>query len=167
MEELNYRFFDIFSKLDKLCIEVYQNTHGLADYIEDMRSVSWSSAQQVSGWESDLVQLINLRNIRNSLSNTPGAFQEAVCTQEHMDWLEQFHCRVLERQDPLALLAELGYRPEEDNRNRMMEEHMPEVEEGTSAARERYVNGYLIVTILIILVLVTCAVTVLMFLPDT
>lgn len=166
MEELNYRFFDLFSKVDKLCIDVYQNEHGLAGYIEDMRSTP-ADVEQVPEWEADLLHLINLRNIRNSLANTPGAFQEEICTQEHVDWIERFYERVLQRQDPMALLSSLGYQTQEDSRNKRTDNPQMEVPEGTSAARERYVNGYSIAALLVVLILLTCALAVFILLPDT
>lgn len=165
MEELNYRFFDIFSKVDKLCIDIYQNEHGLADYVEDMRSISLNTVEDIPDWESDLLCLMSLRNIRNSLINTPGAFQEAVCTEEHLEYLEQFYQRILDRQDPMALLEEYGYHAEQDSQNKRMEIREPEVMEGASSAHERYVNGYVVAIALVLIVLATCAVTLYMFLP--
>ena len=167
MEELNYRFFDLFTKVDKLCIDIYQNEHGLADYVEDMRSISTCTVEEIPDWGADLFQLITLRNIRNSLINTPGAFSEEVCTQEQVDWLERFYQRIMDRQDPLALLEEYGYNAQEDSQNRLVEVVWePEVEKGASSAHERHVNGILIATMLVILVLITCVATVVMFLPD-
>lgn len=166
MEGLNYRFFDLFSKVDKLCIDIYQNEHGLADYVEDMRSISVCTVEEIPDWEADLFQLITLRNVRNSLINTPGAFAEEICTQEQLEWLEGFYQRVLDRQDPMALLEEYGYRAQEDSQNKRIEVWEPEVEKGASSAHERHVNGILIAALLVILVIITCVVTVVMFLPD-
>lgn len=166
MEELNYRFFELFNKVDRLCVQVYQNEHGLADYIEDMRSISVYSVEDIPDWERDLFQLITLRNIRSSLINSPDAFQDTLCTQEQMQWLEEFHQRILDRQDPMALLEEYGYHAGEDSQNKRIEVRDPEIEKGISSAHERHVNGILVAALLVILVLATCAVTVIMFLPD-
>ena len=166
MEELNYRVFDLFSKVDKICIEVYQNEHGLADYIEDMRSINVNTVENIPDWEADLYYLINLRNARNALVSSPGAFQEELCTWEQVQWLERFYQRVLDRQDPLALLEEYGYSAGEDGQNKRIEIKEPELVEGASAAQERHVNGILVAVLLVLVVLITCLVTVVMFLPE-
>lgn len=166
MEERNYRFFELFTKVDNLCIEVYQNEHGLADYVEDMRSISTYTVEDIPDWGADLFQLITLRNIRSSLVNTPGAFAEDICSQEQLEWLENFYQRILDRKDPMALLESYGYRAQENSQNKRIEVAWePEVEKGASSAHERHVNGIFIASLIVLLVIITCVVTVVMFLP--
>ena len=167
MEDLNYCFFDLFTKVDQLCVDVYQNEHGLSDYVEDMRSISVCSVEDIPDWEADLFQLIAMRNIRSSLINTPGAFSEDICSLEQLEWLEDFYQRVLDRKDPLALLEEYGYHAQDDSQNKRVEiVWEPEVEKGASSAHERHVNGILVAALLVLVVLLTCVVTVVMFLPS-
>ena len=49
-------------------------------------------------------QLVRLRHIRNNLAHTEGAFHEEMCTQKDIDWVRDFHKRILNQSDPLAIL---------------------------------------------------------------
>lgn len=104
MDNLNYAFFEEFKRLDKLCGELYGEQHGLSKYIDDMRNVPGYDCRSIPGWDADLEQLVRLRHIRNNLAHTEGAFQEEMCTQKDIDWLREFHGRILSQSDPLAML---------------------------------------------------------------
>ena len=104
MNNLNYVFFDTFASLDKLCGQLYNENHGVTDYIEDMKTISWNNYRHIPNWETDLEKLKRLRHIRNTLAHEPSAFREQLCTQADIDWLESFHKRILNRTDPMALL---------------------------------------------------------------
>lgn len=104
MNNLNYVFFEEFKRLDKLCGELYKVQYGITCYIDDMKSVSEKDYRYISNWKSDLEQLRRLRHIRNHLAHTEGAFNEEVCIQSDIDWLRNFHKRILNQTDSLALL---------------------------------------------------------------
>lgn len=102
MENLNHQFFDTYAQLDKLCADMYGSAPGVTHYIEDMKAASARKRPQIRNWDFDLSQLIRLRHIRNTLAHTPGAFAQPHCTQKDIDWMQQFHQRILTQTDPLA-----------------------------------------------------------------
>ncbi len=104
MENLNYVLFEEFKRLDKLCEEIYNAKHGITNYINDMKSTSLYNYRHIPKWNTDLEQLIRLRNIRNQLAHSEGAFYQETCTQQDIDWIQNFHKRILEQSDPLAML---------------------------------------------------------------
>lgn len=104
MNSLNYMFFEEFKRLDKLCGELYDTQYGVTHYIDDMKSAAWDDCKHISNWKPDLKELIRLRHIRNHLAHTEGAFQEAVCTKEDVDWIKKFYRRIMNQSDPLAML---------------------------------------------------------------
>lgn len=102
--DLNYAFFEEFKRLDKLCGDLYKDQYGITHYIDDMKSVSGVDYQHIPDWKTDLDRLIRLRHIRNYLAHTEGAFNEEVCTQKDIEWLQSFYKRILNQLDPLAML---------------------------------------------------------------
>lgn len=104
MGNLNYAFFEEYKHLDKLCGELYQDQHGISRYIDDMKNVPVNISRCIPEWKEDLEQLIRLRHIRNHLAHTEGAFHDKVCTQRDIEWLQEFHRRIMSQTDSLALL---------------------------------------------------------------
>lgn len=104
MNRLNYTFFEEFKRLDKLCGQLYGAQNGVTHYIDNMKTVPVNNYRYISGWNSDLKELIRLRHIRNYLAHTEGAFEEENCTQKDIDWIRGFHNRILHQSDPIALL---------------------------------------------------------------
>ena len=104
MNRLNYTFFEEFKRLDKLCGQLYGAQNGVTHYIDNMKTVPVNNYRYISGWNSDLKELIRLRHIRNYLAHTEGAFEEENCTQKDIDWVRGFYNRILHQSDPIALL---------------------------------------------------------------
>lgn len=104
MDQLNYAFFEVFKRLDKICGEIYQSQNGVTAYIEDMKSVPVSGYRDISDWENDLKRLQQYRHIRNRLAHEEGAFDINACTQKDIDWLQIFYERILNKSDPMAVL---------------------------------------------------------------
>lgn len=104
MNILNYTFFEEYKQLEKLCTELYGEQHGVSHYIDDMKYPSGSNYRHIPNWNADLQQLIRLRHIRNRLAHTEGAFDESMCTQKDIEWCQDFHQRILDQSDPLAML---------------------------------------------------------------
>lgn len=102
MDNLNYRFFEEFKRLDNLCADLYDSRPGVTAYIDHMEATP-SAVYRVDGWSEDLRQLKHLRHIRNHLAHDRGAFLEENCTQADIDWLSHFYSRIMERSDPIAL----------------------------------------------------------------
>ena len=101
MDNLNYRFFEEFKHLDRLCGEVYKTQYGITHYIDDMKSKPFNN---IPNWDSDLRQLIRLRHIRNKMAHEENAFDNADCTQNDIEWIRYFYKRIMNQTDPLAML---------------------------------------------------------------
>lgn len=104
MSNLNYTFFEEFKRLDKVCGELCGEKHGVTHYIDEMKGISGNDYRHIPNWRADLEQLIRLRHIRNYLAHTEGSFNEEVCTQKDVEWLQSFYRRILNQSDPLAML---------------------------------------------------------------
>lgn len=103
MRKVNQDFFEEYKRLDKLCGEIYYVSCGITSYIDNMKNEAWYGNQYILNWEKDLKNLIRLRHTRNYLAHTEGAFDEKVCTQEDIEWLQNFYKRILSQSDPISL----------------------------------------------------------------
>ena len=107
MSKLNQVFFNEYSKLDKLCRELYhklpdEEIKGVTNYINDMKNTSSHISRTVTDWDECLHALIHIRHIRNQLAHEPGAFEEIDCTQNDIDWVHYFHRSIMEHTDPIS-----------------------------------------------------------------
>ena len=158
MDNCNYQFFEEFTKLDKICVTVYQSEGGTLGYLAQMRNVSAAYADIIPHWNTDLEQLHCYRNIYQALVQSADAFEECLCNQEDVHWLRDFCDRIMERKDPLALLQLRGYRAEDDAKQRLDDERAGRIVIQTMNPRDRYVNGSVAVWMLLIAVVLTCLV---------
>lgn len=156
MNDFNYQFFEEFTKLDRICVSVYQAEGGTLGYLEQMRSVSGVYADRVPHWIEELEQLHRYRTVYQALAQSTEAFDEALCRQEDVDWIRDFGNRIMERRDPLALLQHGGYRAEDDAVQRLENERVGEIVMKGINPRDRYINGPLVVGIILIAVVLTC-----------
>lgn len=104
MNNINYSFFEEFKRLDKLCGELYGSQHGVSHYIDDMKCASANACFCIPGWNTDLKQLIQVRHLRNRLAHAENAFDTEICSSKDVEWIQNFHKRILTQSDPLALL---------------------------------------------------------------
>ena len=88
---MNHIFFDAFNRLDKLCGQCYGARHGVSEYIRDMENKTRDGSYFIPNWESDLARLKKYRHKRNRLAHDIGAFDEELCSQEDIDWIENFY----------------------------------------------------------------------------
>ena len=107
MSRLNQVFFNEYSKLDKLCRELYHKLpddeiKGVTNYINDMKNTPSHISRTVTDWDECLHALIHIRHIRNQLAHEPGAFEEIDCTQNDIDWVHYFHRSIMEHTDPIS-----------------------------------------------------------------
>lgn len=157
MNDLNYQFFEEFTKLNKICVSVYQ-TEGTGGYLEQMRGVSCVYAEDIPNWMTELEQLHRYRTVYQALAQSPEAFHEKLCSQEDVEWVRNFGNRIMERKDPLALLHYNGYRAEEDAIQRLEDERVCDTVLQGAGPGDRYVNGPVVVWMIVIAIIVTCVV---------
>ena len=104
MDNLNFKFFEEYKRIDKLCGEIYQSKQGVTDYIDQMKAASWNDYRNIPNWKTDLDQLKRVRHIRNHLAHEEGAFDKTACTQNDIDWMQGFYERIMNQSDPMARL---------------------------------------------------------------
>lgn len=95
-------FIDSYKRLEKLCNEIYGDNHGLSSYIDDMIN-NPSGSSYVSRWNDDLKQLKHYRWTRNQIVHEPDCAEENMCDPEDELWLDNFHSRIMNQNDPLAV----------------------------------------------------------------
>lgn len=158
MDNVNYRFYEEFSRLDHLCSEIYQLDNGVGAYLAEMDAVSSAYAEAVPGWIENMEQLYRMFMLRKALAQSAEAFQETICAQEDVDWLHQFGQLIMDRKDPLALMKQHGYRADEDARKRLNDTRLPMEYEADKRRfdRDQYINGPFVVVMMLLTVIATC-----------
>lgn len=117
MKKLNYKFFEEFKKLDKICREIYNSDIGVTNYINDMKFILSDGHVHIKNFESDLNDLIHLRHIRNHLAHSEGGFNEEICTPNDIELTKKFYYRILTADDPIALVHKNKKQPEKISKN--------------------------------------------------
>ncbi|MCI8589853.1 MAG: hypothetical protein HFE77_03985 [Clostridiales bacterium] len=93
-------FMSAYKHLDNLCKDM--NGIGITGYIKDMEQITTGS-YYVKSWNSDYQQLKHYRHIRNQIAHETYANEENMCSDEDIEWLEDFYQRIINQNDPLAL----------------------------------------------------------------
>lgn len=93
--------FDEYKRVDNICCDMFLIPSGISQYISEMERKSFYGRSMVSSWDVDYRKLKRVRWLRNQIAHELSATD---CTGEDVAWLEEFHSRLLERRDPLALL---------------------------------------------------------------
>ncbi len=95
MNKTNSSFFNEYKRLEKLLNDMYEDSHGVTRYIDDMRS-------RYPDTDRNLKKLKRIRYIRNHLAHDMGAFEEECATQDDILWIRDFYERILSGTDPLS-----------------------------------------------------------------
>ncbi len=95
--------FDEFKRLEKLCNEIYGEQHGVTLYINEMDCTSGYAARKIFGWDYDLQGLKRVRHIRNAMSHDDSD-GDTDYTFEDVEFIKNFHARIMRGEDPLSLL---------------------------------------------------------------
>ncbi len=94
-------FMDSYKRLDNLCKTFPDYPKGISSYIEVMEH-SNQIRYRCIGWSSDYDRLKKYRYIRNQIAHNNGIYEDEVCGSNDIDWLEDFHSRLLNQTDPLG-----------------------------------------------------------------
>lgn len=95
-------FIDEYKHLEKLCNEIYAEQHGVTLYINEMEQKSSFSTNGIPNWDADLEYLKRVRHIRNNLVHESD--YDIDYTESDISFIKDFYQRILNQQDPLALL---------------------------------------------------------------
>ena len=118
-QELNVALVEAFGDLERLCNDIYSEQHGVTCYIKDMEN-SYGGSSRVRGWALDLEKLRDVRAKRNKLTHNEVSFSSPYAEQGDIDFIIDFHRRIMDGQDPIALYNKSaghaeparGFRPE-------------------------------------------------------
>ena len=95
-------FLESYKRLERLCRDVMDDDRRVSAYIDEMVRLS-DGSRRVSGWDRDLKQLKHYRWVRNQIVHDPDCSEENMCGPEDVRWIEDFHARIMNQTDPLAL----------------------------------------------------------------
>lgn len=128
MKELIIDYLAAYKHLDQLCKDVLDSDVGITEYIDEMEEEKTWGTRYVSGWNEDYKQLKHLRWMRNKLVHEVDSFDETEISESDIEWLETFEWRILNEQDPFALLKKY--------RNQVRKRKVEYVEREIDTARE-------------------------------
>lgn len=95
-------FLESYKRLERLCRDVMDDDRRVSAYIDEMVRLS-DGSRHVSGWDRDLKQLKHYRWVRNQIVHDPDCSEDNMCGPEDVRWIEDFHARIMNQTDPLAL----------------------------------------------------------------
>ena len=95
-------FLESYKRLERLCRDVMDDDRRLSAYIDEMVRLT-DGSRRVSGWDRDLTQLKHYRGVRNQIVHEPDCSEETMCSPEDVRGIEDFHARIMNQTDPLAL----------------------------------------------------------------
>lgn len=101
MNNLNWEFFEAYKRLDELCKQVLLSDRGISEYIKEMEN---EGQVYVGGWERDYKQLKRMRWLRNQIAHEADTIEKNIVTMQDIEWLKEFHVRIMECKDPFSLL---------------------------------------------------------------
>lgn len=105
MNNKNIIFQEEYKRLDSLCRDVFASRDGVSEYIRQMELVSYADRKYYADWETDYKQLKHLRWIRNQLAHEVGTLDGNFCTDTQIEWLKNFHQKILNVSDPLSVIS--------------------------------------------------------------
>lgn len=97
-------FIESYKHLEKLCGEIMNNDRRISAYIDEMENTT-RGTYLVPGWNDDLRQLKHYRWVRNQIAHEPDCTESNMCQPSDTIWLDNFHSRIMNQTDPLALYA--------------------------------------------------------------
>ncbi|HQB32114.1 MAG TPA: hypothetical protein PLI19_02165 [Erysipelotrichaceae bacterium] len=91
-----------YKRLEKLCSDLFDCDHGISTYIDEMLKKP-RRASLVTGWNDDLKNLKHYRWLRNRIVHEPQYCEDEMCDSTDVEWIMNFHARIINQEDPLAL----------------------------------------------------------------
>ena len=95
-------FMNSYKQLEKLCNEIYHDSHGVSSYIDDMTNL-FLDLRYIPDRNDDLKQLKHYRWVRNQIVHEPNCTEENMCEPEDVVWIDNFYNRIMKQSDPLSL----------------------------------------------------------------
>jgi len=99
MDDNQIELLDEYKYVDKICREMFGTEKGVTTYIEQLDETPVTVRYWITEWNNEYRQLKHIRWLRNQIVHSTGYVE---CTQYDLDWLKDFHNRLLTQQDLLA-----------------------------------------------------------------
>ncbi len=99
MDDNQIELLDEYKYVDKICREMFGTEKGVTAYIEQLDETPMTVRYWITEWNDEYRQLKHIRWLRNQIVHSTGYVE---CTQSDLDWLKDFHNRLLTQQDLLA-----------------------------------------------------------------
>lgn len=107
MRKIEVEFLESFKHLDRLCGDMFSCQNGVSEYISQMEQAPFSAKISIPNWASDYQLLKHLRWINNRIKHDN---TDSDCTEADLDDLDDFYHLIMDRKDPLALLAQSEFK---------------------------------------------------------
>ena len=104
MQELEVRFLEQYKRLEVLCNDIFSCRNGVSEYITQMEQIPFCKKRYITSWEKDYLTLKRLRWLRNKITHETSISD---CEGEDIEAISAFYARILNRQDPLAMLYKI------------------------------------------------------------
>ena len=111
MTQLDNEFFEEYKHLERLCSDMYSCRDGIRQYLEHMECQFSEGKKTIPHWAQDYRKLRGLRRTRNTLAHNVSEYQ--VCTEQDVENVIDFVDRIMQQQDPLAMLNLYNSKDEE------------------------------------------------------
>ena len=111
MTQLDNEFFEEYKHLERLCSDMYFCRDGIRQYLEDMECQFSEGEKAIPHWAQDYRKLRGLRRTRNTLAHNVSECQ--LCTEQDVENVIDFVDRIMQQQDPLAMLNLYNSKDEE------------------------------------------------------
>jgi len=99
MDAIQIELLEEYKYVDKICREMFGTEKGVTTYIEQLDETPMTVRYWITEWNNEYRQLKHIRWLRNQIAHSTGYVE---CTQSDLDWLKDFHNRLLTQQDLLA-----------------------------------------------------------------
>lgn len=104
MRDLNIDFLEEYKSVDNICKDIFGTRDGITEYIRIMEITPWQDSKCISTWKFDYSELKHVRWIRNQITHKNGTMDSDICSQSDFSWIKDFRRRILNSEDPLALM---------------------------------------------------------------
>lgn len=99
MDAIQIELLEEYKYVDKICREMFGTEKGVTAYIEQLDETPMTVRYWITEWNDEYRQLKHIRWLRNQIAHSTGYVE---CTQFDLEWLKDFHNRLLTQQDLLA-----------------------------------------------------------------
>lgn len=99
MDAIQIELLEEYKYVDAICRDMLGAEKGVTAYIEQLDETPVTVRYWITEWNNEYRQLKHIRWLRNQIAHSTGYVD---CTQSDLDWLKDFHNRLLTQQDLLA-----------------------------------------------------------------